>query len=202
MDAHVEDRLQGPALHRLDNLNAPMPHAAAVPEDSFLATYSRGHAYTDCYITSANGVVSLCVLIEAFYTTPLFKLERWVLATLFKIRSTDVQARQIALAQSTQFAAWKVERRSAHEILLDAGQTRLWLCVAPASAEGAATSVLFGSAVVPMRPDGKFGPAFHALLGFHRLYSKLLLSAAVRRIPAIARSQNVAAQTHDRPNFR
>lgn len=169
-----------------------MPLATPVPDASFLGAYSRLGAYTDCYATSVPGSFSLAPLIEAVYTSPLFKLERWILATLLKLPSTDQQARQIALAQSNSFAAWKVEHRSESEVLLNAGQTRLWLCVTSEHTSQPSTNLLFGSAVVPMRPGGKFGFVFHALLGFHRFYSKLLLAAAARRIAATARSQNAA----------
>jgi hypothetical protein len=48
------------------------------------------------------------------------------------------------------------------------------------------TLLYFGSAVLPRKSRGaqtqNMGWVFHALLGFHRLYSRLLLSAAKRRI--------------------
>lgn len=169
-----------------------MPHPRPVPDASFLAAYARLGAYTDCYATSVPGRFALAPLIEAVYTSPLFKLERWILAKLLKRPSTDQQARQIALGQSRVFAAWQVEQRSESEVLLDAGQTRLWLCVSPEPSVPPSTTLLFGSAVVPLRPHGRFGLVFHALLGFHRLYSRLLLAAAARRIAATARAQNVA----------
>ena len=44
----------------------------------------------------------------------------------------------------------------------------------------------FGSAVVPRPSKGarnrRMGRVFHALLGFHRLYSRLLLLAASKRV--------------------
>jgi hypothetical protein len=169
-----------------------MPHARPVPESSLLGGYARQGAYTDCYAASVQGSYALGPLIEAVYTSPLFKLERWILAAVLELPSTDQQARQLALAQANSFAAWVVEQRSTSEVLLNAGQTRLWLCVVPEHSQQPSTTLLFGSAVVPMRPGGKFGLAFHALLGFHRLYSKLLLRAASKRIAATARAQNAA----------
>lgn len=160
------------------------PQPTTVPPASFLGAYARQGAYTDCYTTAVPGEVALPALIEAFYTTPLFKLERWILATALRLPSSDAQARAVALAQADRFAAWQVEHRAEREILLDAGQTRLWLSVAPAPGGTPATTLLFGSAVVPMRPNGGFGFLFHALLGFHRLYSRLLLAAARRRLVA------------------
>lgn len=169
-----------------------MPEARPVPESSFLGAYSRRGAYTDCYATSVPGSYTLAPLIEAVYTSALFRLERWVLATFLKLPSTDQQARRIALAHANAFAAWEVECRSESEVLLNAGQTRLWLSVSPGQSAIPTTTLLFGSAVVPLRSGGKFGWVFHALLGFHRLYSRLLLSAAARRIAATARAQSAA----------
>ncbi|NJN00825.1 MAG: hypothetical protein HC793_04460 [Aquincola sp.] len=52
--------------------------------------------------------------------------------------------------------------------------------------DGQPTRLFFGSAVVP-RVDAqsgrrRMGVVFHALLGFHKLYSRALLSAAVSRL--------------------
>lgn len=161
-------------------MSQPIP----VPPGSLLAAYARQGAFVDCYRLTVPDVVSLPVFIEAFYTTRLFKLERWVLARALKLPSSDEQARQLAMASVERFAAWKTEQRSDDEILLDAGRTRSWLSVSHAGNGSPATTLLFGSAVVPRSADGRMGLAFHALLGFHRLYSKLLLNAAARRIRA------------------
>ena len=131
--------------------------------------------------------VNLPEFIEAFYTTRLFKLERWLLATVLSIESSDAQAQQLANGSTSRFSAWNVENRSPSEILLDAGQTRSWLSVVQFKGRKSETTLLFGSAVVPMRPGGKFGLAFHALLGFHKLYSKLLLSAAAKNLVTLER---------------
>ena len=139
-------------------------------------------AFTDCYSLSVPFAVSLPQFIEAFYTSRLFKLERWLLSKLLNIESSDAQAHQLAQGTGASFSAWKVESRSSSEILLDAGQTRSWLGVVKLEGHQPGTTLLFGSAVVPMRPGGKAGLAFHALLGFHKLYSRLLLSAAARNL--------------------
>jgi hypothetical protein len=168
-----------------------MATAVPVQQHSFLGAYSSRGAFTDCYSTSVPFAASLPLFVEAFYTTKLFKVERWLLARLLKIESSDEQAYQLAQGVSTRFSAWKVEHRSSSEILLDAGQTRSWLSVVQAEGNQDETTLLFGSAVVPMRPGGKFGFAFHALLGVHRLYSKLLLSAAAKNLHAV-RKRRVA----------
>ena len=56
------------------------------------------------------------------------------------------------------------------------------------TAAGAGTRLYFGSAVVPTRDratgEARMGTVFRALLGFHKLYSVILLSAARSRIEA------------------
>lgn len=156
-----------------------------LPAHALLARYSGEGGYADCYTTTVPGQVSHAAFVEAFYTTRLFKLERWLLARL-GYASTDEHARQLAAGQRERFAAWTVEGRAPDQLLLcDAvGGTRSWLMVAPA--EGGGTRLHFGSAVVPrqtargQRP--RMGFLFHALLGFHRWYSRALLRAACRKL--------------------
>lgn len=164
-----------------------MPRPTDVPPQSLLGAYAARGAYTDCYAEPVPGRVGLAELVEAFYTTPLFKTERWLLARALGLHATDAQARALAGGAAERYSAWRVEGRSASEILLDAGQTRSWLGVVDAGERG--TALLFGSAVVPMRPGGRFGWVFHALLGLHRLYSRLLLGAAARRVIALRRAR-------------
>jgi hypothetical protein len=174
-------------LNRNPLMSSPIP----VPEATLLVAYANAGAFTDCYETTVRGQVGLPELIEAFYTTTLFKVERWLLATAIRRPSTDEQARALAHGTTNVFAAWTVEGRRDSEVLLGAGPTRSWLSVVPATQPGS-TRLLFGSAVVPVRPGGGFGLAFRALLGFHRLYSRLLLSAAARRVVANCRSHRAA----------
>lgn len=163
-----------------------------VPDNSFLGRYAAEGAFTDCYAVSVTIEVGLAEFIYAFYTTPIFKVERWLLAKALGIKATDQEARRLATAEATHFSAWRVERRSDIEILMDAGQTRSWLSVRPDAQAVKSTTLLFGSAVVPMRPNGKLGWAFHTLLGFHRLYSKLLLRSAARRVVRIRYAESGA----------
>jgi hypothetical protein len=160
-----------------------MPAPIDVPPASFLGHYAISGAYTDCYETTIPGTVSLPELIESFYTTPLFKVERWILAKAISRPSTDQQAHDLGHGQTDVFAAWTVEKRSDTEILLDAGRTRSWLSVIPVP-KAASTRLLFGSAVVPKQSSGSLGFGFEALLGFHRLYARMLLSAAAGRLVA------------------
>jgi hypothetical protein len=164
-----------------------------IPVDSFLHTYKQGSGYADCYVTEVPGVITQATFIESFYTTPLFKLERTILKYLASKPATHADAKQLALGNASTFSAWRVESRSTSELLLAdfTGGTRSWLMtVASIDARTGAPSTLlyFGSAVVARKrsSDGqlRMGWVFHALLGFHRVYSRLLLKAASRRVRA------------------
>lgn len=178
------DTWPGRFKYQLHERIAAMPTEVPVDEHSFLGAYARRGAFTDCYAVEIPGTVALEDFVEAFYTTRLFRLERWLLARILRIPSTDLEATELAKGSRSSFSAWKVEQRSEREILLDAGQTRSWLAVAPGPSGTPTTTLRFGSAVVPMRPGGRFGLAFHALLGFHRAYSRHLLGAAAARLRA------------------
>lgn len=154
-----------------------------VPEQSLLGSYGRSGAYVDCYSTDVPASVSLAHFVEVFYTTPLFKVERLLLGLFIARPSTDAEAKQLARAQRTSFAAWHVESRAPNELLVRAGRTRSWFMVAQTVPSGAGTRLTFGSAVVPrQRAGGGMGAGFGALLGFHRLYSRALLMSAAHRL--------------------
>ena len=160
----------------------PTVQAAPLPAGALLDRYAKTQAYTDCYSVQLPRPASLSQFVEAFYTTPLFKLERWLLSITLGLRSTDAQARELALGSRERFAAWSVEAREPNQVMLAAGRTRSWLMVgAQAGTKDASDLIFFGSAVVPGR-TGRLGWQFSALLGFHKLYSRLLLGAAARRL--------------------
>jgi hypothetical protein len=135
------------------------------------------------------GVVSHAQYVAAFYTTPVFRLERLMLKWAISRPSTDVQAGQLAAGETDSFAAWQVESRCENQLLLAdlRGRTRSWLMVAPVvNQNGAATRLYFGSAVIPVQKSGAGKPTlgliFRALMGFHRIYSQVLLHAARSRL--------------------
>lgn len=136
------------------------------------------------------GAVTQQAFIEAFYTSPLFKVERAMLGLFAARPSNDAQVTQLAAGQMGTFSAWRVESQSASELLLAGvtGRTRSWLMAQPVPGDPSArqTRLYFGSAVVPRKPRaGKaagMGWPFHALLGFHRIYSRMLLGAASRQV--------------------
>ena len=155
------------------------PHP--LPDASLLRACTTAGAYADCYVTEVPRAVSHAQYVEAFYTTWLFKLERWILKWAVARPSTDEQARQLAAGSLDAFAAWDVEQRAPDQLLLRDlfGRTRSWLMVERLPAGG--TRLYFGSGV-GARKDGKLGGSFSLLLGFHKLYSRLLLGAARRRL--------------------
>jgi hypothetical protein len=161
-----------------------------VPQNSLLSRYKADAGFADCYVTEVTGAISQAVFIEAFYTTPLFKIERTILKHFVAKPATDADARRLAAGIATSFSAWNVEGQSQSELLLAdcSGRTLSWLMALPVGEPGrwSSTRLYFGSAVVPRHRAGTresdMGGPFHALLGFHRLYSRLLLRAASRRV--------------------
>ncbi|MDP3858818.1 MAG: hypothetical protein Q8Q73_13760 [Stagnimonas sp.] len=158
--------------------------SCALPEGALLLRYAGAQGYADCYRTEVPGPVSLAQYVEAFYTSPLFRLERGILKLAVARPSSDAQARQLGEGRIDAFAAWTVEARAPGQLLLCdyQGRTRSWLMVLPLP-ERTGTRLYFGSAVVPtprsvQRGRPAMGWLFRALLGFHRLYSRLLLGAA------------------------
>lgn len=155
--------------------------ATGLPANALLAHYAASGAYTDCYAATLAGQASLADFMAAFYTTPVFKLERWLLAQLLRLPSTDQEAQLLAHGKVSRFSAWNVESRQPDQIVLAAGRTRSWLMVSAVPADGAATTLFFGSAVVPQKHGG-LGWQFDVSLFFHKLYSRILLASALQRL--------------------
>lgn len=167
-----------------------------LPEDALLKSYEQQGAYTDCYFIDASGHVSQGEYVEAFYTSSLFKVERAILTIAAARPSTDEQARQLADGVTERFSAWDVEGRTENQLLLcdHLGRTRSWLMSVPMESEGGLmTRLYFGSAVVPIGTSvsgrKSFGFGFHALLGFHRLYSHALMRSMISRLSKIRAGQ-------------
>ncbi len=160
-----------------------------LPEDALLRRYADGSGHVDCYVAEVALDVGLARYVEAFYTGRVFKLERLLLRWFAHRPSTDADARAVARGERAAFAAWTVEARDPHQLLMCdmLGRTRSWFMVAPGAVAGTpGTRLYFGSAVVPVRDprsgELRMGGIFRALLGFHRLYSRVLLSAARSRV--------------------
>lgn len=168
----------------------PVIERVPIPQGSFLQRYQGEGSHADCYLAQLPGHVSQADFVTAFYTTRLFRLERWILAVFVSRPSSDDEAAQLARGERDRFAAWHVEQRSDNELLLCdfSGRTRSWLMTEPVEggAGSSGTLLRFGSAVVPRvdPANGRrsLGAAFRVLLGFHKLYSRLLLRAACTRL--------------------
>lgn len=158
-----------------------------LPPSALLSTYTRPGSFTDCYTAEVARPVSQLQFIEAFYTGRIFKLERLLIRLFLSRPATDAQVRELAAGARSEFSAWRVEGRTPTQLLLCdvAGRTRSWLMVSPVG-DGSSTSLYFGSAVVgkPRAGGGtpRMGVVFVALLGFHKLYSRVLLGAARARL--------------------
>jgi hypothetical protein len=155
-----------------------------LPSTALLQKYAYPGAYTDCYCTEIGRAISLPEYIDAFYTTRVFKLERLILAHVVNKPSTDRDAHQLARAEIGAFAAWTVEARTPDQLLMCdyLRRTRSWLMAVPVVG---GTRLYFGSAVVPVRRKSgelTLGSAYRSLMGFHKLYSRILLSSARSRL--------------------
>jgi hypothetical protein len=161
--------------------------ACDVPADALTQKYCTRGAYVDCWIADADRPVAFAEYVAAFFTTPVFKLERWILRLLVDKPSTDDQARELASGGREAFAAWRVEARTPDQLLLHefTGRTRLWLSVGLAE-NSPASRLYLGSVIVPVLDarTGRtgLGPVHGRLVGFHRLYSRWLLRAAVQQL--------------------
>lgn len=158
---------------------------AALPSGALLGRHVSETSYTDCFIVTVPGRITQTAYVEAFYTTALFKLERLALAVLLGRPSSDQEARRLAAGEVSGFAAWTVEAREADQILLCdfLGASRSWLMSVEDSVAGA-TTLYFGTALLP-RPGGdRLGVGFRALIPFHRPYARALLRSAARRLAA------------------
>ena len=154
-----------------------------VPQDSLLARAAGPPGtYSDAFSATVPGAFALTDLLAAFYTAPLFRVERAILR-LAGHRSSQAQLDALLAGSGTRFAVWDVVQRRAGEILLrDAtGATASWFQVVPGAQ---VTALRFGSIVYPV--TGRGGPrlprAMRLLLGPHKSYSRALLSGAARRI--------------------
>ncbi len=168
--------------------------ACSLPENAILNKYNAGsksaavQAYTDCYTVRLKKSVVLSDFVLAFYTTPIFRLERVILKYLAAKPSTDHQAKLVANGLTDTFAAWHVEHRTGNQLLMCdfAERTRSWFMVTENTTNPGQTLLWFGSAVVS-RENKKTGKqelssGFNILLGFHKLYSRILLRSAKIRL--------------------
>lgn len=169
-----------------------------LPDEALLAACRDAGSFTDCYSVDVHQVVSHAAYVESFYTSAVFKVERQLLAWFVSRPSTDLQAHALASGQLDAFSAWTVEGRSTNQLLLCDFQsrTRSWLMTSPVDLCGSpGTRLYFGSAVVPVvnRRTGEAGMGFvfRALLGFHKIYSRVLLRAALARLAPAQQDRDI-----------
>lgn len=159
-----------------------------VPNDALLMTYrgavhpERWGSYADCFSVKVDRSVRLAEFVFAFYTSPLIRIERFLLRLLINAPSSRADALAVAEGRADRFAAWYVGQRTATQLLMcdRYEQTRSWFRVEALNDGG--TCLRFGSAVAARRDprSGALtrGPGFGLLLGFHVAYSRALLHAA------------------------
>jgi hypothetical protein len=162
--------------------------ACSLPDGALLQRYrDMPGAYTDCFTASVGRVVSPAEYVDEFYTTGLFKCERFVLFLIGR-GCTDEDARALAEGKAQKFAAWTVEGRAQDQLLVCdfAKATRSWLMVGRRRDGVAGTQLYFGSAVVPGAKDRAGNPrptaGFRLLQPVHAFYARALLRAAARKI--------------------
>jgi hypothetical protein len=159
-----------------------------LPKDALLKTYRGGARperwgkYGDCFSVTVDRAVDLSEFVFAFYTSPVFRIERLMLRALVGAPSSDSAARAVADGSAASFAVWYVGERTSTQLLMcdRYERTRSWFRVVSMNGDG--TLLQFGSAVAAAR-DGQMGAmslggGFRLLLGFHVLYSQVLLHAA------------------------
>lgn len=159
----------------------PKIRACELPDIALLRRYLDQGAYVDCYTTEIDGDVPHSRYVMAFYSSWLFKIERWILGWSVKRASSSSDVAALAGGTSNRFAAWEVEARDESQLLLCDlfGRTRSWLMTATSNERSATvTRLYFGSAVVPRTGSRSLGFTYRALLGFHKLYSRALLHLA------------------------
>ena len=132
--------------------------------------------------------VALPEFVYAFYTSPVFRLERAILR-LVNLPSTDAEARAVAEGTGHTFAAWRVGQRTGTQLLMCdvMGRTRSWFAVTPSGTPGQSGTVLqFGSGVAATidaaTGERRQSLGFKLLGGFHVAYSHVLLGAAKARL--------------------
>ena len=161
------------------------------PESSLLLALKRGGSYADCYAITIPVAITQAQFIEAFYTTPLFKAERFILRWLAFKASTDQDASDLAHGKRDTFAVWRVAQRLPEQLLLadQTGRTHSWLMAVPSPTT---TQLFFGSALTgrtnPKTGQQEMSFVFHALLDLHNFYSQRLLQAAATRLIAAAKT--------------
>lgn len=160
-----------------------------LPDGALLEAYERLEgAYTDCFTVQVPREVTLADFIRAFFSTPVFRVERLILRLFASAKNTEDEVDRLASGSGNRFAMWQVENRYDRQLLMRVGDgpIRTWLMVG--TTQKSATPLYFGSAVLPNAEDSQgkpiIGRSIRALMGFHILYSRVLLWSTARRLRA------------------
>lgn len=157
-----------------------------LPTDAFLARFqSQKGAHTDCYAIAVPRQVDLNSFVATFFDTWVFRLERKLLGLFARKHSTQEDVKALASGASETLALWRLVERNEDQILLAVGNgpIRSWLM---REETDVGTKLYFGSALLAATQDRRGHPSIgffaKALMGFHQLYSRILLSAAARKL--------------------
>jgi hypothetical protein len=162
----------------------PLITERALPPGALLERYRGDGAYVDCLECHLPHPVSLEKLIRAFFSSRVFRPERWAIGVLLGLRATDADVALLAAGRTQRFSAWTVEARTGIQIMLCdyQGRTRSWLMAEPTAA---GTALRFGTAVIPQAKQVE-NLLFKALTGLHRFYARRLLASALSRLKDVA----------------
>ena len=160
-----------------------MVSPSPVPGDALHIRYRDAGGHIDCYRAEIDRAATLAQFVEAFYTSPLFKVERVILRWLLSKPSSDAEAAQLARGEIDHFAAWTMEARTKGQLLMRdyQGMTLSWFKVED-------RHLYFGTAIAAetSRKTGQprqIPAMFRWTMWFHRLYSRALLWSAIRNLP-------------------
>lgn len=159
---------------------APSARPASVLVDAYA---DRGD-YVDCFAVDVPHAAGIADLIDGFFGSRAFQPERWLLTAIGR-PSNSAELSALASGERNAIAAWTVEARNAHEILLCdfLKFTRCWLMVQPTPA---GSKLHFGT-VFARRERQTVGlsilhAVFAALRPLHSLYARTLLNSARARL--------------------
>jgi hypothetical protein len=162
-----------------------------VPDDALLRTYQGGRRPEcwaksgDCFAITVDRSVTLAEFVFAFYTSPVFRIERQILRIFAGAPSLDSDALQLAEGTVSSFAIWRLGERTETQLLMcdRYERTRFWFRVVRLDA--GKTLLQFGSAVASgdeMAQSKLRGSFLQLLLRLHVIYSHILLHAAKRGV--------------------
>ena len=95
-----------------------------LPADSLLKAFRGGghpelwQDHGDCFTVLVDVAVTSPEFVAAFYTSPLFKLERLALRFLAGAPSSDAEVAALASGSRDTFAVWIVGERPATQLLV------------------------------------------------------------------------------------